>query len=174
MSHLIISPPDPSEYAAYFGRYITLVHGNDIITALTQQLDTTLPYLRSIPASRENYQYAPGKWTIKQVVAHILDSERLFAYRALSFARSDAAPLPGMEQDEWMDAMSFDGIRLADLITEFEYIRRSTILFFKNLTQDAWMRKGVASGNPFTVRSVAYIIAGHELHHLGVLKTQYK
>ncbi len=174
MSHVVVAPPDPSEYAPYYGKYISLVRENDIVLALSQQLDRTLSYLRSIPTSKEDFRYAPDKWTIKQVIGHIIDTERLFAYRALSFARNDAAPLPGMEQEDWMNATSFEGIRLEELRNEFEYVRRSTILFFKHLTQDAWMRRGIASGNPFTVRSLAYIIAGHELHHLEILKTRYR
>ena len=174
MSHLIISAPDLSEHAAYFSKYISLVRGNDVIASLTQQLDSTLSYLRSIPASKADYRYAPEKWSIKQVVGHINDTERLFAYRALSFARADAAPLPGMEQEDWMKVAAFDDVSLNELIDEFEHVRRSTIFFFKHLPKEAWMRKGVANDNPFTVRALAYSIAGHELHHLEILKTRYK
>ena len=174
MSHVVISAPDPSEYAPYFGRYISLVRKNDIVVSLTQQLDTTLSYLRSIPNSKEDFRYAPDKWTVKQVVAHIIDTERVFAYRALSFARSDAASLPGFEQDDWMKASVFEEIHLSELVDEFEHVRRSNVFFFTHLAQGAWLRRGIASGNPFTVRSIAYIIAGHELHHLEILKTRYR
>ena len=174
MSTLAISAPEPSEYAPYFGRYISLIGENDIITSLTRQVGTTLSYLRSLPETRGEFRYAPDKWSVKEVLAHVIDSERVFAYRALSFARNDAALLPGFEQDDWMKASAFDAVPLRELIDEFEHLRLTNILFFKHLPNDAWMRRGVASGNPFTVRSIAYIIAGHELHHLDILQKSYR
>lgn len=173
MSHLIISTPDPSEYAPYFGRYIALVHDKDIINILGQQINATLTFLRSLPDSKGDYRYAPDKWNVKEVLTHMIDCERVFAYRALSFSRNDAAPLPGFEQDDWMKATALDGIPLKYLVNEFEHLRQSNLSFFRHLSQEAWMRRGTASGNPFTVRALAYVIAGHELHHLHILKSQY-
>ena len=173
MSAIAIGPPDPAECAPYYGKYIALVQGNDILGALSQQRDSTTTFLRSIPPAKENFTYAPGKWTVKQVLFHIIDSERLFAYRALSFARNDPAALPGMEQEDWMKGLSPEAANLKDLIDEFACVRQSTIHFFTHLSSDAWMRNGIASDNPFTVRSLAYIIAGHELHHRNVLKMKY-
>lgn len=173
MSHIAIGPPEPAECATYYSRYISLVQGNDILKELSRQRESTAAYLRSIPAAKENFSYAPGKWTVKQVLFHINDTERLFAYRALSFARQDPAALPGMEQEDWMNGLSADAATLKDLVDEFACVRQSTIHFFTHLSNDAWMRKGIASDNPFTVRSLAYIIAGHEQHHLNVLKAKY-
>src|SRR6516225_2908018 len=127
MQHAIIGPPDSTEHAPYFGRYIALVRGDDVLAALNRQRDTSLTYLRSVPGEKENFRYAPDKWTIRQVLGHIIDTERLFTYRALSFARSDPAGLPGMEQDDWMKAASFESVSLGELTEEYDCVRRSTV-----------------------------------------------
>ncbi len=168
-----ISRPDPSEYAVYYGTYISLVEGNDVLTAMTRQGSISIPFLRSIPEARGDFRYAPDKWSVKEVLTHVIDTERVFSYRALSFARGDAGPLPGFEQDDWIRTAAAAAVPLSELVDEFEFVRRSTILFFKHLAHDALLRRGVASGNPFTPRALAYIIAGHELHHWNVLKKNY-
>jgi hypothetical protein len=165
--------PDPNEYAPYYGRYIALVSGSDILDALAHQAVSTEAYLKALPASKSDFRYAPGKWSVKEVVAHVIDSERVFAYRALSFARGDAAQLPGFEQDDWMKELSLGDVSLESLIDEYKDVRGSTVHLLGHLSPDAWKRRGTASGNPVTVRALAYIIAGHELHHLKVLREKY-
>jgi hypothetical protein len=173
---MILPPPgkpEPNEYAPYYGRYISLVSGSDIIDALAHQAVSTEAYLKELPAAKGGFRYAPGKWSVKEVIAHVIDSERVFAYRALTFARGDTAALPGFEQDDWMKALSVEDVPLESFIDEYKNVRGATIHLFRQLTPDAWKRRGTASDNPVTVRALAYIIAGHELHHLKVLREKY-
>jgi len=167
-----IAAPDASEYAPYYGRYITLVGGHDVIAALEDQPRETLARL-SLSEEQGDFRYAPDKWSIKEVLGHVIDAERVFAYRALRFARNDRTPLASFEQDDYVRSGNFGDRRLADLIEEFVSVRRATIWLFRQLTGEAWMRRGIASDNPVTVRAIAYIIAGHELHHRRVLQEKY-
>ena len=173
MESLVISRPDATERIPYFSRYIDLVRSNDILKTLAIQIDGSLALLRSIPSSKSHYRYAPDKWSVNEVVGHIVDTERVFAYRALTFARNDKASLPGFEQDDWIRGSSFDSFPLAELISEFEGVRRSNIYLFQHLTAEAWMRRGKANNAEISVRALAYVIAGHELHHIQILKTKY-
>lgn len=168
-----ITAPIAGEYAAYYGRYIELVPSGDVVTALGAQPGETLELLSRIPEEQGDYRYAPGKWSIKQVLGHIIDAERVFAYRALRFARNDAQPLASFEQDGYVLEGAFGDSRLADLIDQFVCVRRSTVWLFRSLPPQAWMRQGIASDNPVSVRALAYIIAGHELHHRRILKEKY-
>jgi len=173
MSEFIVGRPDPSEYVPYQKMYIELVQGDDIIRILSAQIDSTLWYLRSLSDVQGDFRYAPDKWNVKEVVGHLIDTERVFAYRALSISRLDQAALPGFEQDDWVHAAGSTKLPLAELASEFECVRRSNIYFFQHLSADAWMRRGVAAGHEFTVRAIAFIIAGHERHHLQILQTKY-
>ena len=173
MTEFSIGRPDPSEYAPYQEAYVRLVQGNDILKALSAQIDTTLWYLRTLSDTHGNFRYAPGKWSVKEVIGHIIDTERVFAYRALSVARSDKAALPGFEQDDWVQAAGSGSLPLAELTSELECVRRSNLYLFQHLPTDAWLRRGTASGREFTVRSLAYIIAGHEQYHVQMLQTRY-
>lgn len=173
MSHFIIGRPDPSEHAPYYVTYIQRVPENDIIQAMGLQVEETLRFLRTLPSSAGTKRYAPGKWSVSEVIGHLSDSERVFAHRALWFARSAPGALPSMEQEDWMKAASFGTQRLEDVITEFEFVRRSNLSFFRQLSEEAWKRRGIASDCEFSVRSLAYIIVGHERHHLEILKTRY-
>lgn len=173
MPHIIIGKPDSSEHAPYYGRYVDLIKEDDILKVLSTQINDTVTLLRSIPHAKGDYRYAPDKWSIKEVIGHMIDTERVFAFRALWFARNERTPLPGFEQDDWIRASSFDTITLDELITEFEQVRYSTVPFFQYLTKEAWMRRGKANNTEVSVRALAYMIAGHELHHVGVLKTKY-
>jgi hypothetical protein len=168
-----IAAPDPSEYAPYYGRYITLVTGSDVVAALEDQPRETLALLSTLSEEQGDYRYAPDKWSIKEMLGHVIDAERVFAYRALRFARRDATPLASFEQDDYVRAGSFGDRRVGDLIEEFVAVRRASVWLFRALSPEAWMRRGIASGNPVSVRAVAYIIAGHELHHRMVLKEKY-
>jgi hypothetical protein len=173
MSVSIVDRPDPTEYAAYYGKYVSLVPHGDILTTLDQQLDDTLSLLRCITESQSAFRYAPDKWSIRELVGHIIDTERIFSYRALRFARKDETPLPGFDQDVFNENASFDDYPLVELASEFEHVRRSTIFLFKHLEADAWLRRGIASDNEVSVRALAFILAGHELHHVGILRTRY-
>ena len=168
-----IAPPDASEYAPYYGRYITLVAGHDVVAALEDQPRETLALLSALSEEQGDYRYTPGKWSIKEMLGHIIDAERVFSYRALRFARNDKTPLASFEQDDYVKAGNFADCRLADLIEEFVCVRRATVWLFRHLSAEARMRRGVASDNPVSVRAIAYIIAGHELHHRRVLQEKY-
>ena len=173
MSDSSLGRPEASEYAEYYGRYINLVPEADICAAMQAQTETTLEFLRALPASAGDTRYAPGKWSIKEIVGHLTDAERVFALRALFFARRDPAAMPGFEQDDWVNAATFAEQPLDELITEFEYVRRGNLYFFKHLSPEAWQRRGLANNNEFSVRACAYTMVGHERYHLEVLRTRY-
>jgi uncharacterized damage-inducible protein DinB len=168
-----ITRPANDEYAPYYEKYIALVPDGNVVATLAQQLDATMKLLRSIDEAQANKRYAPGKWSIKEVVGHLIDSERVFVYRAMRFARNDKTPLSGFEQDDYVRSANFDERQLADLAQEFEYVRLGAIQFFKSLTEEAWSRRGAANDNEVSVRALAYIMAGHEAHHVSVLRTKY-
>ncbi|MGD0360074.1 MAG: DinB family protein [Bryobacteraceae bacterium] len=170
---LAISAPEPSEYAPYYGKYISLVGGHDVVAALEDQPRETLALLSALSEEQGDYRYAPGKWSIKEMLGHIIDAERVFCYRALRFARNDRTPLASFEQDEYVRSGNFGDCRLSDLIEEFIAVRRATVWLFRHLSADAWMRIGIASDNPVSVRALAYIVAGHELHHRRILQEKY-
>jgi hypothetical protein len=165
--------PQPGEFLPYYGRYIDLVAPGDVLATLTAQMSDTQALLRGLPASVGKYRYAPDKWSVNEMVGHLIDAERIFSTRALRFGRADSTALPSFEQDDYVRNATFDDFPLSELASEWESLRRSTVLFFSHLTEDAWMRRGTASGGEVTVRALAYIIAGHELHHREILQTRY-
>jgi len=169
----MIGLPERNETAPYYYRYIDRVSSQDVLQALELQRDEILVFLRAISEDKSLHRYAPDKWSIRQVLNHINDCERLFVFRAFWFARSFSSPLPSFDQDVAADAAVPDEHSWADHIEEFNGIRQSTIAFFRNLPAEAWMRTGIASDNPFTVRSLGYIIAGHADHHLAILRERY-
>ena len=168
-----IAPPEISEYAPYYSRYITLVKSDDIVGTLQKQVHTTQALLSSLSEAQANFRYAPDKWTIKQVLGHLIDSERIFAYRALRIARADQIPMEGFEQDDYVRSGNFETRTMSDLLEEYETVRAATLTLFRNLDPAAWSRRGVANNNEITVRAAAYIIAGHELHHVQIVKDRY-
>ena len=165
--------PEKNEYASYYDKYVSLVPDADVVETLERQIEDTLALLRGVGEERAGHRYAPGKWSIKEVVGHLIDTERIFAYRALAIARGEQKPLPGMDQNEYMAGANFDARTLADLLDEFERVRRSNVLMLRGLSDEAWSRRGVASDNEVTVRAIAFIIAGHEAHHVQILRTRY-
>ena len=173
MSATAPARPGSDEYAPYYEKYTSLVPEGDVVETLTRQLGETLALLRSVPEDKAGSRYEPGKWSVKEVVGHMCDTERIFAYRALRFARGDRTELPGFEQDGYIESANFDARTLADLAEEFEHVRRSTIKLFGNLGADAWLRRGTASNNEVSVRALAHIAAGHELHHVGIIRERY-
>ncbi len=165
--------PDQSEFLPYYGKYIALVPDGDILSTLEAQSRDGKAFLAGIGTAVSTYRYAPGKWSVKEMVGHVIDSERIFAARALIFARGDSARLPGFEQDDYVRTAASDTFPLPELAAELEAVRRSTIFLFRHLTEEAWLRRGVANDVTVSVRALAYIIAGHELHHWEVLRTRY-
>lgn len=170
---LAIARPEPSEYAPYYERYISLVPGSDILETLDSQRRQTMLVLCGREESDGDYRYAPGKWSAKEVLGHVCDTERVFAYRALRVSRSDRTPMEGFEQDDYVSNGPFAQRPLAELIEDYIAVRRATLTLFRNLDEAAWSRKGIANNNEVSVRAIAYTIAGHELHHRRILEEKY-
>lgn len=168
-----IDRPEDSEYLAYYGRYVALVPEGDILTTLATQNQETLVLLRGLAEEKGAFRYAPDKWSIKELVGHVTDTERIFANRALRFGRNDATPLPGFEENDYVRGGSFGQYSLADLADGFESVRRSTVFLLKHMSREASTRRGTANGAEVSVRALAYVIAGHELHHVSILRTRY-
>jgi hypothetical protein len=165
--------PSTEEYAPFYETYVSLVPEGDVIGILSAQLEETLALLRNVPAAQEDFRYEEDKWSIKEVVGHMTDAERIFSYRVLCIARGDSTPLPGMNQVDYMNGATFSKRRLADLAAEFECVRRATLALLRHLDEEAWQRRGIASDNEVSVRALAYILAGHEAHHVNVLCNRY-
>lgn len=170
---VLMRPPEISEYQSYFRKYVSLVQGDDLTEILDHQLTDSLVTLTGISEAKSLHRYDFGKWSIKEVLGHLIDSERIFTYRALRFARNDQTPLEGFDQDPYVVGAGFDERPWGELVAEFEHVRRATILFFRGLKPEAQQRFGVANNAPITVRALGYVIAGHELHHLGILREKY-
>ncbi len=165
--------PQPNEYAPYYDRYISLVKSHDIVNELEEQRRQTLLLLSGRSEEDGDLRYAPEKWSVKEVLGHMNDTERIMSYRALRIARGDATPIEGYEQDDYVRNGPFARLALADLIEDYIAVRRATVSLFRDLDDAAWVRRGVANKNEVTVRALAYIIAGHELHHRGILEEKY-
>lgn len=165
--------PHPDEYLPYYGRYISLVPVGDIREILAEQLEQTLALLRPLSPTQAGHRYAEGKWSLKQVLGHMIDVERIFAFRALAIARGEQQPIPGFDQDDYMAHAKYDARTLTDLLEELAHLRQANLLMFKGFTPEAWLRLGTASGNRVSVRALAYIIAGHELHHRAIIQARY-
>lgn len=168
-----VGRPKTGEYAPYYERYVALVRGEEILDALDQQRRQTMLLLSARDEADGDFRYAPGKWSAKEVLGHICDTERVFAYRAMRISRADATPLEGFEQDDYVRSGPFANHPLTDAIEDFIAVRRATLSLLRNLDEQAWMRRGIANKNEVTVRGLAYIIAGHELHHRAILEEKY-
>ena len=165
--------PEPSEYNEYYGKYISLVTEDDVIDALVPQPNEMRAIFKDLAEDKGLFAYADGKWTVKEVISHLIDVERIFAYRVLRIARGDTTPIEGYEQDGYIDNSNANGRSFIDLLDEFDLQRRSNMLFFNNLNRDGWLRQGTASGMGISVRAIAYIMAGHVRHHMSILKDHY-
>lgn len=165
--------PADSEYAPYYARYVRAVPDGDVLDLLERQLGDTVHLLGGVTEARADHRHAPGKWSIRQVVGHVVDTERIFAYRGLCFARGDAGPFPGFEQDDYAERGGFDQRTLRDLVGELVHVRRGNVMMFRGMSAEAHERRGVASGVSFTVRAIPWILAGHERHHVGILRERY-
>jgi len=170
---LTIARPEPGEYSPYYARYISLVPGEDILDTLDQQRRQTMLLLSGRDDEDGDFRYAPEKWSAKEVLGHVCDTERIFAYRALRISRADATPVEGFEQDDYVRNGPFAHRPLADLVEDFIAVRRATLSLLRNLDEAAWLRRGIANKNEVSVRALAYIIAGHELHHRRILEARY-
>jgi hypothetical protein len=168
-----LTPPDRTEAGEYYFTYINKVTAGDIRTTLRAQVDDVVPVLRGLSEERSLHRYAPGKWSIREVLGHVNDAERVFSFRAFWFARGFDSPLPSFDQDVAIPAAVSDGRSWSSHIDEFLAVRAATVDLFQHLPADAWPRRGIASGAPVTVKALAYIVAGHLAHHLEIVKQRY-
>ncbi|HJZ89298.1 MAG TPA: DinB family protein [Gemmataceae bacterium] len=162
--------PQPTEYAPFYETYVKLVPETDIVAALETQLADMLGVLRAVPEAQATVRHPPYTWSIKEVVGHLADTERVMGYRALRFARGDTTPLPGFDENEYAKVANFDRLSLPALVGELEIVRRSHVSLFRNLPVEAWDRGGEANANRVTVRALAYILVGHGRHHTAILR----
>ena len=166
--------PNPADYNSYYETYIKEIGGDDILKILNEQNKKTQEVLNSFSEHKGNYRYADGKWTVKEVVGHLLDTERVFAYRALCVARGEKKSLPGFEQDDYVKDGNFNSRNLSDLNYEFRLLRESNLLLFRSFSEDMLNKRGTANSSAITVRAILWIIAGHEKHHVKILLERYK
>ena len=169
----MITMPTKEEYPAYYERYISLVADGEIKGVLARQLENTASLLAHIPASKENYSYAPGKWTLREVAGHITDTERIMSYRLLRIARGDQTPLAGYDEEQYVKEALVHAHPLSDLLEDFRAVRVATLALLRSLPEKAWPRMGFANNNELSVRALAYIMAAHELHHVKMIKEKY-
>jgi hypothetical protein len=172
-AHVHTGRPEPNEAADYYFRYIDRIEGADVCAVLEAQGASTTAALRAITDAVSRHRYADGKWTLREVLGHLNDTERLFVSRAFWFARGFDTPLPSFDQDVAMTASGAGARAWSSLVDEFETIRAATLTFFRSLPPEAWLRRGVASGNPFSVRALAYLAAGHVDHHMAIVRDRY-
>lgn len=168
-----MSKPQTTEYAPFYATYINKVGDGDIIDILKDQQQSTYNFFKSIAADKASYAYADGKWTIKQVLGHMIDTERIMTYRALRFARNDRNQLAGFDENDYVANAHHNDLELADLAEEFKLLREANLYFFKSLNTQELQRQGIASGHPINVNALIYIIAGHEQHHINIIKERY-
>ena len=162
--------PDVSEYAKFYSTYIDLVPEADVLTAMTEQFTEFVGFLRGVPEAQGDVRHRPYTWTVKEVIGHLTDGERVFGYRALRFGRGDTTPLAAFDENPYVTAAEYARLTLADVVSEYEAARRSNLCLFRNLPAAAWARAGTAADNPVSVRALAYIIVGHTRHHGAILR----
>ncbi|MDB5196794.1 MAG: hypothetical protein JWP88_1165 [Flaviaesturariibacter sp.] len=165
--------PDLSRVPSYYHRYIDQVKGDDLAEALPFCQQELYSFLESLPESRWDYAYAEGKWTIKELVQHIIDADRIFAYRALTFARKDRTPLPGFEENDYANASDANRRTAKSLLNELQTVQQAALLLFNSFSEEQLAQEGIANGNSVSVAAIGFIMAGHALHHLQILKERY-
>jgi uncharacterized damage-inducible protein DinB len=165
--------PQPGEYASYYEKYISLIPGDNILGTLEAQRLQMGQLLGARSERDGNFRYAPDKWTVKEVIGHLADCERIFVYRALRISRGDQTPIEGFEQDDYVRNADFNDRTLADLAQEFDAVRSASLALLRSLRDEAWQRRGMANKNEVSVRALAYIMAGHEQHHRRILEERY-
>jgi len=174
MKPLCLPRPDPDESAPFYHGYIAKVPGEQIGAYLAEQPGLVERMLAPLDAATGNFRYAPGKWSVKEVLGHLCDAERIFSYRLLRIARADTTPLPGFDENAYVPPAEFDARPIAELVREFQAVRASTIALAEGLPAEAWNRRGQASGKSISTRAIAYITVGHVSHHLAVLRERYR
>lgn len=167
-----IGRPQPGEHAPFYDRYISLIEGEDPLHPLAEQL-AAFQSLAGATSAEADHRYAEGKWSVREVVGHVLDTERVFGYRALRIARGDETPLAGFDENAYARAAGHDDQALPDLVEELSLVRRGHLLLFQHLPAEAWTRRGSANGNPVSTRALAFMMAGHAAHHLSILRDRY-
>lgn len=170
---LFLQRPAAGEYVPYYEKYIARVPDGDLIEILAHSADDTLALVRAQPPEAAGHAYAEGKWTVKEVIGHVCDAERIFSYRLLRIARADTTPLAGFDENTYAPAGEFGERTLESLLEEFAAVRAATIALVAGLPDNAWARSGIANDSPISARAIAYILCGHELHHREVLLTRY-
>ena len=168
-----LARPEAAEYAPFYAGYVARVSEDDVLKALSKQQDEVRALAGSLPLAKESFRYADGKWSVRQVLGHLVDGERVFGYRAFCFSRGEQAALPGFDENEYVAAAGADRFPAAELAEEFAAVRASNLLFLRRLSAAEAARVGTASGKPISVRALAYIMAGHPRHHLAVLRERY-
>jgi hypothetical protein len=169
----MILRPAEKEFAPYYQKYISLVQGNDLLAVLQSQLHDVRSMAALVTPERETYRYAPGKWSIREVLGHVIDGERLFGFRAFCVSRMEASSLPTFDENWYVAHSHYDHYPLADLLLEFESVRRANLLFLARLSGEEWSQMGTVGNNPVSVRAIGYIMAGHVRHHLNILGVSY-
>ena len=167
------SRSEKTEYAEFYAGYVSLVKETDVVSALQNQASELADLLAGISADKENFRYAEGKWSVKELLGHVVDGERVFSYRALRISRGDQTPLAGFEENSYVANSNFGNSNFADLIEEFSLLRAANVLLFKNLADEAWLRTGTASDATISVRALAFIMVGHVSHHANILRERY-
>jgi len=169
----MMTRPERTEYAEFYANYVSLVEETDVVSALQNQSNDLRKLLAGISAEKENFRYATGKWSVKELLGHIIDGERVFSYRALRISRGDQTPLATFEENSYVAGSNFNNSNLTDLIEEFSLLRAANVLLFKNLSDEAWLRRGTASEATVSVRALAFIMVGHVRHHQNILRKRY-
>jgi len=170
----MIAIPNPDEYAPFYANYVSkAIAQGDILQTLTQLQETSYSFFKSIGEDKANYAYAEGKWTLKQLLSHMIDAERVFAYRVLCFSRGDENALPGFDENDYVERADLSSRTLQDLAKEFKELRGANLYLFHALNNEQLLYTGIASGTPVSVRALLYITAGHEFHHLTIIKERY-
>jgi len=168
-----MSRPQPAEYDAYYEKYVSLVPEDEVITSLAAQSGELEQLFRGVPEEKGTFAYADGKWTVKESLSHIIDAERMFAYRVFRIARGDKTPIEGFEQDGYIENSHANRRGLAELLSEFRLLREANLLFFRNLEAADWLREGTANNVSISVRSLGWIMAGHVRHHIALFQDRY-
>jgi uncharacterized damage-inducible protein DinB len=170
---IVIPRPAPSECGGDWDQYVAVVPGEGAWPVLLAQREEIARRFGALPEVRALHRYGAGKWSVKEVLGHLCDAERVYTYRALRFARDDSTPLPGFDEDRYVPAGKFDARSIGDLVDEWHAVREATLAFYRGLDAEAFARRGVANGNLVTVRALAWLVAGHARHHLNVLRDRY-
>ncbi len=170
---MMLQRPEKNEYAEFYANYVSLVEETDVVSALQNQAGELQNLFAGISAEKENFRYAEGKWSVKELLGHLIDGERVFSYRALRISRGDQTPLAGFEENAYVANSNFGNSSFADLIEEFSLLRAANVLLFKNLSEEAWLRTGTASDAKVSVRALAFIMVGHVRHHTNILRERY-